>query len=476
MIRTGVILLSALLVAACTVGPDYRRPDMTTPASFKEGAPWKPAQPADAGPRGAWWALFADPVLDSLMVRVATANQNVRMAEAQYRQARALSQQARAGLFPTVGASGAATRSKTPSLANRPTLTRAPVNNYDLQLDVSWEIDLWGRVRRTLEAGRATEQAAAADRDSILLAAQAELAQNYFLLRVADLERQLLDDTVAAYARNVELTRNRYAAGVAAKVDVAQAQTQLASTRAQALDLGVQRARLEHAIALLLGEAPSTFSLAPAPLAAGLPDIPPGLPSDLLQRRPDVAAAERRMAAANARIGVAAAAWYPSLTLNGASGYRSASLDDLFLAPARFWSLGPTAALTLFDAGLRKAQREQVEAAYDAEVATYRQTVLTGFQEVEDNLAALRILAEEGEAQAQAVASGRESVRLANNRYKAGTASYLDVIAVQAIALNNERNAAAVLGQRLTASVLLVKALGGGWEDKPAAVAERSPR
>ncbi len=476
MIRTGVILLSALLVAACTVGPDYRRPDMTTPASFKEGAPWKPAQPADAGPRGAWWALFADPVLDSLMVRVATANQNVRMAEAQYRQARALSQQARAGLFPTVGASGAATRSKTPSLANRPTLTRAPVNNYDLQLDVSWEIDLWGRVRRTLEAGRATEQAAAADRDSILLAAQAELAQNYFLLRVADLERQLLDDTVAAYARNVELTRNRYAAGVAAKVDVVQAQTQLASTRAQALDLGVQRARLEHAIALLLGEAPATFSLAPAPLAAGLPDIPPGLPSDLLQRRPDVAAAERRMAAANARIGVAAAAWYPSLTLNGASGYRSASLDDLFLAPARFWSLGPTAALTLFDAGLRKAQREQVEAAYDAEVATYRQTVLTGFQEVEDNLAALRILAEEGEAQAQAVASGRESVRLANNRYKAGTASYLDVIAVQAIALNNERNAAAVLGQRLTASVLLVKALGGGWEDKPAAVAERSPR
>jgi NodT family efflux transporter outer membrane factor (OMF) lipoprotein len=297
----------------------------------------------------------------------------------------------------------------------------------------------------------------------VRLASQTQLAQSYFLLRVADAQKKLLEDTAAAFERSLQLTQNRYAAGVAAKVDVVQAETQLRSTQAQAIEIGVQRAALENAIAVLIGQPPSTFSLPPAPLTAVSPYIPIGLPSELLERRPDIAAAERQVAAANAQIGVAQAAFYPTLTLTGSGGFRSSDLGDLLSRPSRFWAVGPALAQVLFDGGLRRAVSDQAKAAYDAQVAAYRQTVLTGFQEVEDNVAALRILEQEAQVQNQAVGLARQSVELTTNQYKAGIVSYLNVVAVQTVALNNERTAIGILGQRLTASVLLVKALGGGW-------------
>jgi NodT family efflux transporter outer membrane factor (OMF) lipoprotein len=330
-------------------------------------------------------------------------------------------------------------------------------------LNAGWEADLWGRLRRGVESSQASAQASAADLAAARLSAQAELASNYFQLRILDGQKQLLDDTVAAFQKTLDLTKNRYVAGVAAKVDVVQAETQLKSTRAQAIDLGVQRAQLEHAIAILIGKQPAEFSVAPVPLVATMPRIPAGLPSELLERRPDVAAAERRAAAANAQIGVAKAAYFPSLTLSASGGYRSASASDLFTAPSRFWSIGPALAQSIFDAGLRRAQTEQAIAAYEATVAQYRQAVLAGFQEVEDNLAALRILEEEAQVQEEAARAARESVVLTTNQYKAGIVSYVNVVTVQTTQLNNERTAVGILGRRLVAAVNLVKALGGGW-------------
>jgi NodT family efflux transporter outer membrane factor (OMF) lipoprotein len=330
-------------------------------------------------------------------------------------------------------------------------------------LSASWEVDLWGRVRRSVEAGEASWQASAAQLEAARLSARSALAQNYFLLRVADSTQQLLADTVAAYQRSLELTRNRYAAGVVARVDVVQAEVQLKSAQAQLIDLGVNRAQLEHAIALLVGEAPAKFAVAPAPLALKMPDIPLALPSALLERRPDIAAAERNMAAANAQIGVAKAAFFPTLTLTGSTGFRSTTFADLLTAPSRFWSIGGALAQAVFDAGLRRAQTDQAIAAYDADVATYRQTVLIAFQEVEDNLAALRILEQEASVQDEVVQGARQAVELTVNQYRAGIVSYLNVITAQATLLANERAAADIRGRRLTASVALIKALGGGW-------------
>ena len=462
--RTLVPLAAATALAGCMVGPDYVRPSAPVPDAYKEMEGWKRAEPRDAIERGRWWEMFGDRELDALAARVDISNQNIRLAEANYRQAQALTEQARAGLFPTVGAGTSVIRSKSPSLSNQPSFATGAVNNYNLNLNASWELDLWGKVRRAIEAGEANWQASAADLESARLSAQASVAQNYLALRVVDVQRRVLEETVAAYQKTLDLTQNRYAAGVAARVDVVQAEVQLKSVQAQLIDLGVDRALLEHAIATLIGEPASTFSIARAPLVAVLPTIPVGVPSELLERRPDIAAAERSVAAANAQIGVAQAAFYPTLTLSAAGGFRSTSFTDWLTAPSRFWSLGAALAQNIFDGGLRRAVSDQAIAAYDGQVATYRQTVLASFQDVEDNLASLRILEEEGGLQDAAASGARVSVELTTNQYKAGIVSYLNVIAAQTIALNNERTAVNIQGRRLVASVLLVKALGGGWD------------
>ena len=417
---------ATVLLGACTVGPNYVRPKADTPVAFKEMEGWKTAQPRDQELRGKWWEAFHDPLLNDMMEQVNLSNQNLVQSAAQFRQARALVQAARSGYMPSVSAGASVTRSQAPSGfigQNQNVNAHGPSTSYAASLDAVWELDLWGRVRRTVESNEAGAQASAADLDALRLSVQAELAQNYFQLRALDAEKQLFDDTLAAYRRSLTLTQNQYAAGIVAKVDVIQAQTQLKTTQAQALDIGVQRAQLEHAIALLLGKPASNFSLAVAPLTALPPAVPTGVPSSLLERRPDIAAAERRMAAANAQIGVTEAAYYPSLTLSAQGGFQSSSFANLFTVPSRFWSIGPALAQTLFDGGLRRAQTDQAIAAYDANVAGYRQTVLTGFKEVEDNLAALRILEEEAAVQDEAVQNARQSVALTSNQYKAGSIS-----------------------------------------------------
>ena len=459
-LRLFAIIPVLALLTACTVGPDYVRPDTETPAVFKEG--WKEAQPRDGELRGNWWEAFNDPLLSDLQEQVSISNQNLALAEAQYRQARSLVQSARAGYVPSVSAGASADRSRAPASGN--SIDRGVRNSYSISVDAVWELDLWGRVRRSVESSEAGAQASAADLESLRLSAQAELATNYFQLRSLDTQRQLLDDTVVAYERSLKLTENQYAAGIVAKADVVQAQTQLKATQAQALDTGVQRAQLEHAIALLIGKPASSFTIERAPLVADPPYVPAGMPSDLLERRPDIATAERRMAQANADIGVARAAYYPTLTLSAAAGFQNSVLSGLISAPNRFWSVGPALAQTLFDGGARRAVSDNAVAAYDGNVAFYRQTVLTGFKEVEDNLAALRILEEEARIQEEAVQSARQSVLLTTNQYKAGLVSYLNVIVVQASALNVERNAVDIRNRRLAASVALIKALGGGWK------------
>jgi NodT family efflux transporter outer membrane factor (OMF) lipoprotein len=464
------IAAAAMFLASCTVGPDYVRPAVQTPSAFKEQ--WKPAEPRDEGARGNWWEVFGNPELDALVAQVDINNQNIKVAEANLRQARALTAQARSAFFPTVTGSANATRAgggRGNGSGNAASNGGAVGNVYTVALDATWELDLWGRVRRNVESAEASAQASEADLAAARLSAQAQLVQDYLLLRVQDAQIKLLDDTVEAFQRSLQLTRNQYAVGVAGRSDVALAETQLKSTQAQAIDAGVQRAQLEHAIALLIGKPPADVSIPTAPVEQRFPDIPTGLPSELLERRPDIAAAERRVAAANAQIGVAKAAFYPTVTLSASGGFASSTLANLFSAPARFWSLGADLAQVIFDAGLRQAQTEQAIAAYDATVATYRETVLTGFQEVEDNLAALRILEQEAAVQDEAVKSARESLAITLNQYRAGTANYLAVIVVQAQALANERSAVNILGQRLNASVALIKAIGGGWKEAPAA-------
>ena len=450
------------LFAACTVGPDYKRPSTVAPAIYKEWSGWKVAQPKDEALRGAWWELFQDPRLNALAELVDISNQTLAAAEAQVRQARAAVQAARASYFPTLSVSPDVTRAR--SSANVANTKSTTVTQYNLPMDASWELDLWGRVRRTVESQRATAQASVADLESLRLSAQATLAQSYFALRIQDAQRQLLEATVATYQRSLAIVQNRYAVGVASRADVAQAETQLKSTQAQLVDVGVQRAQLEHAIAVLIGAPASTFSIPFEPLTVALPAIPVGVPSELLERRPDIAGAERRVAAANAQIGVAEAAFYPSVTLSGTLGLVSTAFGDWFSLPSRVWALGAAISETVFDGGLRKAVTEEARAAYDATVASYRQTVLTAFQDVEDNLAALRILEDEARVQDEAVHAAQQALTVVMNQYQAGTLSYLDVVVTQTTALANERAAVDIYGRRMTAVVLLIKALGGGWD------------
>jgi NodT family efflux transporter outer membrane factor (OMF) lipoprotein len=473
--RSAGLLLAAAVLASCSaVGPDYRRPPIDMPAAYTETGPGKPAEPRTVPTDRAWWHAYGDPALDALIVEADRANQNIRQAEAQYRQARAVAAAARAGFWPTAGASAGATRSR--SIANR-AVEVGP--GYSAGVNASWEPDLWGSVRRAVEAGEAGSQASAADLAAARLSIETTLAQDYLQLRTLDLQRALYAETTAAYARALQLTRSQYGAGVALRSDVALAETQLQTAQAQAVDLDAQRSQLEHAMAILLGRAPAAFSLPPttvtlAQLRERLPVIPTGLPSQLLERRPDIAAAERRAAAANAEIGVARAAFFPSLTLSAAAGFDSASLVQWFDAPSRVWSLGAALAQTVFDGGVRRARSEQALAAYDVAAAQYKETVLAGFQEVEDNLALLRILAHESGLQDGAVTAARLAERLALEQYRGGTATYLGVVTAQTLALANRRTAAQLLGRELVASVALITATGGGWsaaELEPAALA-----
>ncbi len=461
--------IGATLLGGCAIGPDYQRPAIETPVAFKESADWKVAEPRDELARGKWWKIFGDSDLDALIEQVNISNQSLKAAEARYRQATALTQSARAGYFPTVSANASSTRSR--SASSRSAGNNEVATNHSLNVSAGWEIDVWGRIRRTVEANDASAQASAADLESARLSLQSELATNYFQLRVNDAQKQLFADTIVAFEKSLELTKNRYAVGVAGKVDVVQAETQLLSAQAQSIDLGVQRAQLEHAIAVLIGKAPTGVSVANIESNAGakvdwkvaMPAFPVGLPSTLLERRPDIAAAERRAAAANAQIGVAKAAYFPTLSLSGSGGFSSPTLANWISAPNRAWSLGPSLAATIFDFGKRGALTDQAIASYDQTVATYRQTVLEAFQDVEDNVAALRILEQEAKVQAEAVRAARESVTLTLNQYKAGTVSYLSVVTVQTALLSNERTQVGLLGRRLSATVGLVRALGGGW-------------
>jgi len=474
------ILTATAALSACMVGPNYVRPPADAPAAFKETQGWKSAQPRDAAIRGSWWEVFGDAQLNALEAQVDVSNQTLKAAEARVREARALVQQARAALFPTVSANASATRTGSGAGASRSVGTGSATpgvrNNYNVALDASWELDLWGRVRRNIESSEASAQASVGDLGAAKLSAQAELAQDYWLLRVQDAQIRLLNDTVGAYERSLQLTRNQYAAGVAGRSDVVQAETQLKSTQALALDAGIQRAQFEHAIAILIGKAPAEFSLPAVQFEPKFPDIPTGVPSELLERRPDISAAERRAAAANAQIGVAEAAFFPAVTLSATGGFQSSVIGSLLSVPSRYWSLGAALAQVVFDAGLRRAQTDQAIAAYDESVANYRQSVLTAFQDVEDNLAALRILEQEASVQEEAVKAARESLAIVLNQYRAGTANYLAVIVIQAATLNNERSAITILGRRLTASVALIKALGGGWNEAPPATAGEKPK
>ena len=474
----------ALLSTGCAVGPNYKRPAAPVPPAYKEELAaeateesWKAAEPRDQLLRGKWWEAFGDPELNPLEDQVGSSNQSVAQAEAAFRGARAAVRGARAELFPTVTASPSVTRSH-PS-QNSSTAPAGPsaatITSYELPIDLSYEADVWGRIRRNVEGSVASAQASAANLETVRLTMQAELAVDYFLLRGLDAQKQLFDHTVAAYERALQLTINRHDQGVASGVDVAQAETQLYTTRAQATDLTVARAQLEHAIAILAGRPPGDFTILSAPVAYAPPPVPVGLPSELLERRPDIAASERRMAAANAQIGVAKAAFFPRLLLSASGGYQSTKLAGLFSLASRFWAIGPSLAATLFDGGRRRATREQAQASYDGAVAGYRQTVLNAFQEVEDNLAALRILADESTQQADAVAAAERSLALAMNRYQAGITTYLEVITAQGAALANERDAVDILTRRMTASVNLIKALGGGWHEPSPWPLPRSP-
>ncbi|MGB4074480.1 efflux transporter outer membrane subunit [Pseudomonas sp.] len=474
LVALPTLLALSLALSACAIGPDYQRPQLQTPAQFKQVEGWTQAKPGDALARDSWWQLYDDKELNALVARLNVSNQNLAASEAQFRQARALVRGARAAFYPTLSSSAGVTRagqgggdstlSTSDGIAVSGSNAASISKSYDLSLNAAWELDIWGKLRRGLESSRADYEASAADLAAAKLSLQAELVQNYLQLRVLDDQQRLLDATVAAYTRSLKLTENQYNAGIVPKSDVSQALTQLKSTEAQAIDLKWQRAQLEHAIAVLVGVPPSELSIAVREQLPSLPQIPVALPSQLLERRPDVAGAERRVIAANAQIGVAEAAWYPDLTISASGGYRGSSFADWIELPNRFWSLGPQLALTLFDGGARSAELERSEAAYDRTVAQYRQAVLDSFREVEDYLVQLRVLEQEAVVQQQALEAARESLRLIENQYKAGTVDFNSVVNVQATALSNERSTLSLLGSRLTASVQLIAALGGGWQ------------
>jgi NodT family efflux transporter outer membrane factor (OMF) lipoprotein len=474
--RLFPILLSfaVWLLAGCMVGPKYERPSTSmapafkeqAPESFKESQEWQAAQPDDQKIRGPWWGMFGDPELNTLEDQLTASNQNLKVAEARLREARAEIRFNRSALFPTISTSPSVENERVS--AHEPYFPPSEANdgtgNYTLPIDLSYEVDLWGRVRRTINASREEAQATAADLATAGLSLHAELAIDYFELRSADMQKQLLDDTVKAYTDALQLTQNRFEGGAAPKSDVAQAQTQLDEAKVQDTDITEARAEYEHAIATLIGEAPAKFSLPPAPQTLlHLPVIPVGLPSTLLERRPDIAAGERRVAEANEQIGIARAAYFPTLTIGASGGFEGTTVTNWLNWPSRLWAVGPELSETLFDAGRRRATSEATQANYDGTVATYRQTTLDAFQEVEDNLAALRILEKEADQQHQATASAQESLQLFTNRYEGGVDNYLQVITAQTIALADERNDIDIQRRRMDASVLLVKAVGGGW-------------
>jgi NodT family efflux transporter outer membrane factor (OMF) lipoprotein len=456
---------SLLLLFGCTVGPNYVRPPADAPVSYKELGDWKPVQPSDQLAKGNWWEVYEDPQLNALEVQIDVSNQNLKAEQEVFVQARAAVRIARSSYYPTL--TGNASASRTHVSTNEPLFvaksTKSNYSDYTIPFDASWEPDLWGRVRRTVEANRSEAQATAADVANVSLTLHAELAMDYFQLRGLDAQKDLLESTVLAYEKALDLTQNRYKAGLASAVDVAQAETQLKTTRAQAIDVGVNRAAFEHAIAVLIGKPPAQFSLPGSPLRASPPAVPPGLPSDLLERRPDIAASERRMQESNAQIGVAKSAYYPLVTLSGTGGFESGVFTTLIQGPSGLWSVGVAASETIFDAGKRHAVTQQAESAYRQSIDNYRQTVLTAFQEVEDNLAALRILQDEEVVQQSAVTSAEHSLALSINRYKGGIVNYLEVITAQNAALADEVTEVSIQTRRMEASVLLVKAIGGGW-------------
>ena len=455
-----------LLISGCAVGPDYQRPATPDVSTFKEAEGWVPAAPADALERGPWWSLFGDPVLDQLASRVEVSNQNVAVAVAAYAQARALVREQRASLFPSVTLDGGASRSRSSGSGGSSTSGSGGRigNNYQLSIGGSWEPDVWGRLGRAVDGATAGAQASAADLASARLSAQGELAANYFSLRQTDAQKALLESTIAGYRRTLEITQNRYTAGIAAKTDVLQAQTQLANAQADEAGLQRQRAQLEHAIAVLVGEAPGNFTLAPAAWNPVVPEVPVGLPSTLLQRRPDIAAAERRVAAANEQIGIAKSAYYPSLSLSASYGLGASRVAELFKASSSAWSLGLSAAQVLFNAGATGARVEGSEAAHAQAVARYRQTVLTAFQGVEDQLAATRVLLTQQDLRRQASTAADQVEQQVLNRYRSGQVSYTEVITAQATALSARRALVQAMADRQTTAVALIQSLGGGWQ------------
>ncbi|MEI9981106.1 MAG: efflux transporter outer membrane subunit [Edaphobacter sp.] len=467
--------VATLLMSGCMVGPKYVKPNVpvapaykeATPEMYKESSDWRVAQPADATQRGEWWRIFGDEQLNGLEPLVAANNQDLKAADARFREARALIRFTHASLYPTIGttpfAGGVRESSYRPYFNTNSSLGKG-VGDIQLPIDLNYEIDVWGRVRRTISAAREEAQASAGDRQTVMLSLQAELAVDYFEARSADAQEKLLNDTVKSYEEAYRITNNRFEGGVSPKSDVDQAQTQLEAARVQARDITLQRAQFEHAIAVLLGQPPATFTLATTPLSARPPAIPPGLPSELLERRPDIAAAERRVAEANDRIGIARAAFYPTISLSGAVGVEATSFTNLFNPASMLWSIGPTLSQTIFDAGRRAAVSEQANASYDETVANYRQTTLNAFQQVEDNLVALRVLQQEAENQHQATLAAQSAEQIFNNRYVGGLDTYLQVVTAQTTALANERNDIDIMRRQMDASVLLIKALGGGWK------------
>ncbi|MDH1256106.1 efflux transporter outer membrane subunit [Pseudomonas atacamensis] len=459
--------LCVALLSACAVGPDYQRPQTAEIAQFKEAEGWRQANPSDSLARGAWWELYGDQQLNALIEKLNSSNQTVAQSEAQFRQAQALVRSARGAFYPSVDLSLGKTRSSQGTGSSSSSLSSSSSgirDTYNAQLGVSWEADVWGKLRRGLEADEANAQASFADLAAMRLSQQSELVQNYLQLRVIDQQKRLLEATVAAYERSLKMTQNQYRAGVSGRDAVAQAQTQLKSTQADLVDLIWQRAQFENAIAVLTGEAPANFSIAESQSIPNLPQVPLSLPSQLLERRPDIASAERSVIAANANIGVAKAAYYPDLTLSLSGGYSSSTSKNLISLPNRFWSVGPQLSLPLFDGGIRSAEVDRSEAAYDETVARYRQTVLDGFREVENYLVQLKVYEDEAAVRQEALDAARDSLRLTENQYKAGLIAYIDVVVVQATALSNERSVLNILQSRLIASVQLIAALGGGWD------------
>ncbi|MCX8956895.1 efflux transporter outer membrane subunit [Erwinia psidii] len=455
-------VLLALLLSGCAVGPDYQRPTASVPAQYKEAKGWRQAQPQDGQNKGEWWAVYHDHTLSSLLRQVAVSNQNVAQYEAQYRQAKALVGESRSDLFPSATWSGSSTRSGT--TASTASGQRTTSNSHSLQASASWELDLWGKLRRTLEENNASAQASAAELANITLSAQSELAQDYFQLRIMDQQIALYQQSVDAYQRYLNVINNKYQAGSESRATLAQAQAQLESARASALDLSWQRAQTEHAIAMLIGKTPAEFSLPAAKLDATLPAIPQSVPSELLQRRPDIAYAERNVAAANAAVGVAIAGYFPDLTLSASGGYTSSSFHNLLSLPNRVWSLGPELSGTLLDFGATSSKVAQARASYDADVASYRQAVLTGFQEVENYLVELHTLQEEMLAQQRATDAAKESARVTYNQYQAGMIDYLDVATTENTSLSAQQSLLSLQSTQWVASVQLIAALGGGWQ------------